>query len=73
MTTQTIVKNEKENIANLQQEIELLRSFVVGIAGKDGEGNYRPEFVRKVLKASKEKGEFIFKNGKSFLSRLRKK
>ena len=70
---QTTIKNGKINIAGLQQEVELLRSFVVGIAGKDNEGNYRPEFVRKVLKASKEKGRFIFKDGKSFLSHLRKK
>ena len=70
---QATIKNEEKNIANLQQEVGLLRSFVVGIAGKDKEGNYRPEFIRKILESSKEKGEFVFKDGKSFLARLRKR
>jgi len=54
----------------LEKEIKLLRSFLIGIAGKDKEGNYRPEFVRKTLKLAQEKERFSFKDGGSFLARL---
>jgi len=54
----------------LEKEIKLLRSFLIGIAGKDREGNYRPEFVRKILKLAQEKEKFSFKNRESFLAHL---
>lgn len=58
--------------SELEREIQLLRSFLIGVAGKDKEGNYKPEFVKKILKANQEKGKFIFKDKKSFLSYLQK-
>lgn len=58
--------------SKLEKEIQLLRSFLIGVAGKDKEGNYRPEFVRKVLKAAQEKEKFTFKDKGSLLSRLQK-
>jgi len=61
---ETIIKNTGKNI---QQELNLLRSFLIGIAGKDDEGNYRPEFVKKLLRIAKEKEKFNFKDKKSFL------
>lgn len=70
---ETTIKNGKNGIANLERELSLLRSFVIGVAGKDKEGNYRPEFVRKIMKAAKGKKEFIFQNRKSFLSRVQNK
>ena len=60
-------------ISKLEREIKLLRSFLIGIAGKDKEGNYRPDFVKKVLKAAKEKERFTFKNKSSFLNHLQNK
>ncbi len=60
----------KPQISKLEREINLLRSFLIGIAGKDSEGNYRPEFVRKILKAARGKKEFVFRDKRSFLSRL---
>ena len=69
---QATTNNGRRNIADLQKEVNLLRSFLIGIAGKDKEGNYRPEFVRKILKVVREKEKFVFKNGKSFLSHLKK-
>ena len=52
---------EHISIKDLSREIASLRSFVIGIAGKDNEGEYRPEFVKKVLTASQKKvvGNFI--------------
>lgn len=64
---------EIKNIADLQKEIEMLRSFVIGYLGRDAEGEYRPEFVREILKVANEKPQYIFKNSKTFLAQLRKK
>lgn len=62
----------KPRFSELEKEIKLLRSFMIGIAGKDKEGNYRPEFVKKILRVAQEKEKFTFKNGRSFLSHLQK-
>jgi len=62
----------KPHFSRVEEEIKLLRSFLIGIAGKDKEGNYKPDFIKKVLKASQEKGKFIFKDKKLFLSCLQK-
>jgi len=37
---ETTTKNGKRNIIDLEREVNLLRSFLVGIAGKDREGRY---------------------------------
>lgn len=57
-------------IANLEREVRLLRSFVIGIAGRDPEGDYRPQFVRKMLRAAHEEPSFRFTSAKDFLSHL---
>lgn len=56
----------------LEKEVELLRSFVIGIAGKDKEGEYNPEFVDRIFRALKEKPDFKFTGSKSFLHQLDK-
>jgi len=48
----------------------MLRSFAVSIVGRDPEGEYRPEFVRKVLRAAKLRPSQRFANKKSFLAEL---
>ena len=55
----------------LQREMLQLRSFLIGIAGKDDEGEYRPEFVREILEASEEQPQFTFQNGKEFLRQIK--
>lgn len=57
-------------LTNLQQEVGLLRSFVIGLAGKDREGQYRPKFVRQILRALKEKATRRFVNPGNFLADL---
>ena len=64
---------EKLNqLSNLKEEIKTLRSFIIGILGKDQEGEYKPEFIHKILKAAQKKTAFTFKNKKAFLKNLRK-
>jgi hypothetical protein len=55
----------------LQREVELLRSVVIGMVGRDPEGEYRPEFVARVLKAIEEKPQYEFRKSRAFLAHLR--
>lgn len=54
----------------LQQEVDILRSAVISVIGKDDEGDYNPQFVKDMFKAVGEKPTRSFKNVKSFLSEL---
>ena len=63
---------QEKNVAELQKEVKLLRSFVIGFVGKDREGEYRPEFVRKILQAVTHKATHTFQNPQSFLRDLQK-
>jgi len=62
----------KNNLSSLQKEVKLLRSFVIGVAGKDNEGEYRPELVTRVLNAANQKAIHTFTNSQDFLRKLRK-
>lgn len=64
----------KTNLAtlNLRKEVELLRSFVIGIAGTDKEGEYQPEFVSRVFRALREKPTHKFTDSQTFLRELQK-
>jgi len=55
---------------NVDQELKALRSFMIGMAGKDSEGQYRPEFVQRILKASRDEIVGEFKDAESFLSSI---
>ncbi|MCD6193307.1 MAG: hypothetical protein J7L26_07535 [Candidatus Aminicenantes bacterium] len=72
MANQTFLKTTKLNneILSLKEEVKILRSVIIGLLGKDKEGEYRPEFVEKVLKTSKEKSVGIFKDKKTFLKEI---
>jgi len=58
-------------ITDLQQEVSLLRSFIIGLTGKDREGKYKPKFVKETLNALKEKAPKRFTNSESFLTEIR--
>lgn len=62
-----VINNSKINIA---QELMLLRSAVIGLISKDPEGEYRPEFVEKVLRATKEKTRHTFTTKEKFLKQI---
>ena len=51
----------------LREEVMLLRSAVIGLVGKDDEGEYRPEFVREVFKDLKRKPTLTFTTPEKFL------
>ena len=72
MTTQTITKATKLNneILSLKEEVKIIRTVIIGLLGKDEEGNYRPEFIKKVLKISKEKPIGVFKDKETFLKEI---
>ena len=70
MAKQTL---NRQSISEVREELKLLRSFVVGMTGKDREGEYKPEFIKKILRVSRKKAGHIFKGKKSFLANLRKK
>lgn len=57
----------------LEKEVALLRSLVLGYIAKDPEGDYKPAFVRRILKAAAEKPKYEFKDSRSFLKHLRGK
>ena len=63
------VLNKSQTISNLREEVNLLRSFVIGIVGKDKEGEYKPEFVKKTLRALRKEPKHTFKNKNSFLTK----
>ena len=69
MTTRVLEKK----VASLEREVGLIRSLVISRLAKDPEGEYRPAFVRRILKATKEKPEYEFKDAKSFLRLIRGK
>jgi len=70
--TQEVAEKLSQEVSNLKNEIGILRSFVIGTLAKDQEGEYKPEFVKKILGLSKQDVKFTFKNAKSFLAQIQK-
>lgn len=68
MTTKTVTKI----VNNLTNEVKVLRSLVISVIGKDNEGEYRPAFVKGVLKAARQKPTENFSNSKDFLKKLKR-
>lgn len=62
--------NTTAEVISIKEEVNLLRSFVIGILGKDEEGEYRPEFVEKALKAAREKPRGVITDTESFFKNL---
>jgi hypothetical protein len=69
---QKVLRRKRESSYLLREEIKAFRSFIIGVLGKDPEGEYRPGFVREILKASREKAIFTFRGRESFLRQLKK-
>lgn len=67
----TTVTRLKTEVNSLKNEVRLLRSLFIGILGKDPEGDYNPKFVKRILKAAKEKPHYTFTSPKDFLSQLK--
>jgi len=65
-----ILEKLNQKSTNLIEEVKALRSFLIGILGRDKEGEYKPEFVRKVLRAARKKAVFTFKGRRDFLEQM---
>ena len=62
----------EKRITSLERDMRSLRSFVIASAARvDPEGEYHPEFIKKILAASKEKPVYHFKDAQSFLKQIR--
>ena len=59
-----------EEFHDIQQDVRMLRSLLIGMVGEDREGVYRPAFVRALLAASMEQPTRRFRNTKNFLDDL---
>ena len=68
MTTKTLEKQVNE----LKREVKLLRSAFIGITGKDPEGDYRPDFIKRIKKAGLEKATYRYTGSGSLLKLIAK-
>lgn len=69
MSTKTL----EQEVKKLRQEVKILRSFMTSIISeRDPEGEYKPEFVRSILKAMKSSATYTYKGKGSLLQQLKK-
>ncbi len=68
MVAITVEKLYKE-IKELKKETREFRKLILFLIA-DPEGEYKEEFVRRILKKSQEKPEFTFSDKKSFLEQI---
>lgn len=66
----TTTSSSKE-YQKMMRELKALRSFVIGMAGKDKEGIYQPKFVQEVLESADEPTTHKFVDPSSFLKQLK--
>lgn len=70
MTTQTLVKKLNKEVSTLRRDMEIVKKAV--FAGyRDPEGEYRPSFVKKMLKREKERPIYRFTTKEAFLKHVR--
>ncbi|MEK7516427.1 MAG: hypothetical protein AAB562_02420 [Patescibacteria group bacterium] len=55
----------------LDQKISLLQSALIGLIGRDPEGEYRLKFVKRVLRKAQEPARSRFRGREAFLKELR--
>lgn len=71
MATKTSVDRRVSRRA-LERDVGLLRSAVIGLIGRDPEGEYRPKFVRRIFESLQEKPDYTFTSPEQFLADIRK-
>lgn len=70
MATITDIIHPSTKLSELQKEVDILRSAIISVVGQDDEGDYNPQFVKKIFKAMREKPTRSFKNTASFLREI---
>lgn len=53
---------------DIERELLLLRSAVMGLVGRDPEGEYRPEYVERVFAAMQEEPTYTFTTPEALLA-----
>ena len=54
----------------INQELVLIKSLFISLAGRDPEGKYNPAFIRKILARAKNKPTKAFTNARDFLVQI---
>ena len=67
------LSKKSPTLKNLAKEVSLLRSFVISMAEQDGEGVYRPQFVKEMLSAAAETPRRELLNSREFLRRIKQR
>ena len=70
MPTNANIQIKKEFNA-LKGEVRSLRSFIISMLGKDAEGEYRPELVEELIRASEEKPNYTYSGTGSLLKQIK--
>ncbi len=71
MTTQTLVKKLNKDVSVLRKDMEVVKNLL--LAGyRDPEGEYKPAFVKKMLKRMSSRGTmYHFATKEAFLRHVR--
>lgn len=64
------IKHLTNEVAMLKREVKHLRSLLIGVAGEDREGRYRPTFVKELLAASEEEPNHRYTGSGSLVKQL---
>lgn len=59
-------------LRRLRREVQILRGGLVSVIGEDPEGQYRPEFVARILEAVEEQPTKRFTSAAAFRAALRR-
>ncbi len=71
MTTQTLIKKIDKKVSTLQKDMEAVKRMLAATY-RDPEGEYRPAFVKKMLKRMASKGPtYRFTTKEEFLRHVR--
>lgn len=68
METSTLNKINKE-MSDLRKQTNVLKNLVI-LSFKDSEGEYKENFVKRILRKTKRNPEFRFENKKEFLKQI---
>lgn len=69
MTTQTLVRKLNKEVSTLRKDVEVVKKMLFS-GYIDPEGEYRPSFVKKMLKREKERPIYRFTTKEAFLKHI---
>jgi len=69
MNTKVIEKSA--SLKDVQRDLNMIKSILIGMLGRDKEGDYNPDFVKKILKSEQKPAKYVYTGGKDLLAKLR--